>query len=408
MIIGLLGFLIYTSWQMSLALLVAAPVVSFVVKKASVKMRRSNQDLQTWTGRLTGLIEESLLAVKDIKIFGGHDNQQERFDDINKRLRHEQMRVIKIQSLNVPLVQILAAITIGIVILIGTQMSARDLLSPGEFVAYITAMGMIFDPVRRLTGVNATIQRGLAAAESIYEIFDQTLDNQRGHSRSHEALPKASLAIRDVTYSYPNAESPALDSVSFDVRPGESVALVGPSGSGKSSLIALIAGFLDPNDGEICINDEPLTQWPLAKRRRQLSLVGQQVNLFDASVADNIRFGWPDATDEEVREAARQAHALEFIEALPDGFNTQIGPFGNRLSGGQRQRIAIARAFIKDAPILLLDEPTSALDHKSREEVLKGLENLKANRTTLIISHQPESLLSIDRTIHLIGGKLSN
>ena len=407
MILGLLGFLIYTSWQMSLALLVAAPIVSFVVKKASVKMRSSNQDLQTWTGRLTGLIEESLLAVKDIKIFGGHDNQQERFDDINKRLRHEQMRVIKIQSLNVPLVQILAAITIGIVILIGTQMSARDLLSPGEFVAYITAMGMIFDPVRRLTGVNATIQRGLAAAESIYEIFDQTLDDQRGHSRSHEALPKASLTIDKVSFSYPNAESPALESVSFDVRPGESVALVGPSGSGKSSLIALIAGFLDPNSGEIRINDERLTEWPLAKRRRQLSLVGQQVNLFDATVADNIRFGWPDASDDDVREAARQAHALEFIEALPDGFDTQIGPLGSRLSGGQRQRIAIARAFIKDAPILLLDEPTSALDHKSREEVLKGLENLKANRTTLIISHQPETLLSIDRTVSLRDGVIT-
>ena len=404
MILGLLGFLIYTSWQMSLALLVAAPIVSFVVKKASVKMRRSNQDLQTWTGRLTGLIEESLLAVKDIKIFGGHDNQQEQFDDINKRLRHEQMRVIKIQSLNVPLVQILAAITIGIVILIGTQMSARDLLSPGEFVAYITAMGMIFDPVRRLTGVNATIQRGLAAAESIYEIFDQILDNQRGHSRSHDALPKASLAINAVTFSYPNAESPALDSVSFDIRPGESVALVGPSGSGKSSLIALIAGFQNPDSGEIRINDEPLTEWSLSKRRRQLSLVGQQVNLFDSTVADNIRFGWPDASDEAVREAALQAHALEFIEALPEGFDTPIGPFGNRLSGGQRQRIAIARAFIKDAPILLLDEPTSALDHNSREEVLKGLENLKANRTTLIISHQPETLLSIDRTVSLRDG----
>jgi len=392
---------------MSLALLIAAPVVSFVVKKASVKMRRSNQDLQTWTGRLTGLIEESLLAVKDIKIFAGHDNQQARFELINKRLRHEQMRVIKIQSLNVPLVQILAAITIGVVILIGTQMSARDLLSPGEFVAYITAMGMIFDPVRRLTGVNATIQRGLAAAESIYQIFDQTLDNQRGQSENYEALKRASLDVKDVTYRYSTAEELALDVVSFKVNPGESVALVGPSGSGKSSLIALIAGFLEPQDGEIRINKESLKDWPLAKRRRQLSLVGQQVTLFDASIADNIRFGWPEATDEQVQDAARQAHALEFIEALPEGFDTQIGPFGNRLSGGQRQRIAIARAFIKDAPILLLDEPTSALDHKSREEVLKGLENLKANRTTLIISHQPETLLSIDRTIHLIAGQLA-
>ena len=404
MILGLLGFLIYTSWQMSLALLIAAPVVSFVVKKASAKMRRSNQDLQTWTGRLTGLIEESLLAVKDIKIFGGHDNQQAQFDRINKRLRHEQMRVIKIQSLNVPLVQILAAITIGIVILVGTQMSARDLLSPGEFVAYITAMGMIFDPVRRLTGVNATIQRGLAAAESIYEVFDRALDNQRGQSKTYLALPTATLSIENVTFTYSGAEEPALNTVSLRVEPGESVALVGPSGSGKSSLIAIIAGFLDPDTGEIKINNESLRQWTLAKRRRQISLVGQQVNLFDTTVAENIRFGWPDATDDEVKEAADQANALKFIESLPDGFDTQIGSFGNRLSGGQRQRIAIARAFIKDSPILLLDEPTSALDHKSREDVLKGFENLKANRSTLIISHHPEALLSIDRTIQLVAG----
>ena len=408
MILGLLGFLIYTSWQMSLALLISAPVVSFVVRKASAKMRRSNQDLQTWTGRLTGLIEESLLAVKDIKIFGGHDNQQAQFDRINKRLRHEQMRVIKIQSLNVPLVQILAAITIGIVILVGTQMSARDLLSPGEFVAYITAMGMIFDPVRRLTGVNATIQRGLAAAESIYEVFDRALDNQRSQSKTYSALPTATLSIKNVTFTYPGAEDPALNKVSLKVEPGESVALVGPSGSGKSSVIGIIAGFLDPDTGEIKINNESLKQWTLAKRRRQISLVGQQVNLFDATVAENIRFGWPDATDDEVREAADQANALKFIESLPDGFDTQIGSFGNRISGGQRQRIAIARAFIKNSPILLLDEPTSALDHKSREDVLKGLENLKTNRSTLIISHQPEVLLSIDRTIQLVAGVIQD
>ena len=406
MILGLLAFLIYTSWEMSLALLVAAPIVSFVVKKASVKMRRSNQDLQTWTGRLTGLIEESLIAVKDIKIFGGHDNQQTRFDDINKRLRHEQMRVIKIQSLNVPLVQILAAITIGIVILIGTQMSAKDLLSPGEFVAYITAMGMIFDPVRRLTGVNATIQRGLAAAESIYAIFDQRLDAQRD-ADAYPAMSQVALQCEALTFQYPRAETKALIDVSFEIQAGETVALVGPSGSGKSSLIALIAGFIDPESGALYFDGDNVASWPLAQRRRQLSLVGQQVNLFDATILENIRFGRPDATEAQVREAARQAHALEFIESLPEGFETVVGPFGGRLSGGQRQRIAIARAFIKDAPILLLDEPTSALDHQSRAHVLRGLENLKANRTTLIISHQPETLLSIDRTLYLIDGHLT-
>ena len=406
MIIGLLGFLIYTSWQMSLALLVTAPIIWFIVKKASIKMRQSNQDLQTWTGRLTGLIEESLIAIRDIKIFGGHDIQQGLFNRINKRLRHEQMRVIKIQSLNVPLVQILAAVTIGIVILIGTQMSARNLLSPGEFVAYITAMGMIFDPVRRLTGVNATIQRGLAAAESIYEIFDQKLDEQRYESFTNDALKSAAVEVKRVNFAYPNSENKALSDVSFRVGPGESIALIGPSGSGKSSLVALIAGFIDAQTGEILFNEESIKDWPLSKRRRQLSLVSQEINLFNATVADNIRFGWPGAPKEAIHKAASQAHATEFIEALPNGFETSIGPLGNRLSGGQRQRIAIARAFLKNAPILLLDEPTSALDKKSREEVLKALEHLKADRTTLIISHHPESLLSIDRTISFDAGQV--
>ena len=406
MIIGLLGFLIYTSWQMSLALLVTAPIIWFIVKKASIKMRQSNQDLQTWTGRLTGLIEESLIAVRDVKIFGGHKIQQGLFNRINKRLRHEQMRVIKIQSLNVPLVQILAAVTIGIVILIGTQMSARNLLSPGEFVAYITAMGMIFDPVRRLTGVNATIQRGLAAAESIYEIFDQKLDEQRYESFTNDALKSAAVEVKRVNFAYPNSENKALSDVSFRVGPGESIALIGPSGSGKSSLVALIAGFIDAQTGEILFNEESIKNWPLSKIRRQLSLVSQEINLFNATVADNIRFGWPGAPEEAIHKAASQAHATEFIEALPNGFETSIGPLGNRLSGGQRQRIAIARAFLKNAPILLLDEPTSALDKKSREEVLKALERLKADRTTLIISHHPESLLSIDRTISFDAGQV--
>lgn len=407
MIFGLLAFLIYTSWQMSLALLISAPLVAYVVKKASIKMRKSNENLQTWTGRLTGLIEESLIAVRDIKIFAGHENQQNRFDQINKRLRHEQMRVIKIQSLNVPLVQILAAITIGVVILIGTHMSAHNLLTPGEFVAYITAMGMIFDPVRRLTGVNATIQRGLAAAHSIYEIFDQTLDQQRGQAEAFSSLKSASLAVKNVTFKYPNSDFAALKQVSFVIKSGESVALVGSSGSGKSSLIAMIAGFISPDSGEIMINDQELSFWSLAKRRRQISIVSQQINLFDTTVAENIRFGKPNATDKEIIEAARQANALEFIKTLPDGIETNVGPYGNRLSGGQRQRLAIARAFLKDAPILLLDEPTSALDHHSQENILEGLENLKVDRTTLIISHQPERLLSIDRTLFIEAGCLS-
>ena len=407
-IVGLLAFLIYTSWQMSMTLLIAIPAVWYVVKQASKRMRASNRSLQTWNGRLTGLIEESLAAVRDIKVFEGHSSRQSHFENINNQLFREQMRVTKVQALATPLIQILTAIVVGIVIVIGTQMSANNDLSPGEFVAFITAMGMVFSPIRRLTGITAVIQRGLAAAESIYAILDHPLDLQRSQSTRYETITRASIKFDSVTYQYPDSEKSAVTRLSFGISDGESIALVGPSGSGKTSVLSLIAGFIQPDSGTIFFNDEDISKWPHARRRRQLSYVSQQINLFDTTIFDNIRFGRPDATEEQVREAARQAHALKFIESLPDGFDTVIGPFGSRLSGGQRQRLAIARAFIKDAPILLLDEPTSALDRHSRDQVLRGLENLKANRTTLIISHQPETLLAINRTIYLVDGHLSS
>ena len=406
-ILGLLVFLIYTSWEMSITLLIATPAVFYIVKQANRRMRISNRSLQDWNGRLTGLIEESLAAVRDIKVFEGHSSRQNNFERINSHLFREQMRVTKVQALATPLIQTLTAIVIGIVIFIGTHLSVAGELSPGEFVAYITAMGMIFSPIRRLTGITAVIQRGLAAAESIYSVLDQPLDMQKSQVVEYKRLDRASIKFEQVTFQYPGADHAALSSVSFEIDHGESIALVGPSGSGKTSTLALIAGFVTPDHGTILFNEENVLSWPLGQRRRQLAYVSQQINLFDTTVAENIRFGKPDATEEEVHEAARQAHALKFIEALPEGFETQIGPFGSRLSGGERQRLAIARAFIKNAPILLLDEPTSALDHQSREHVLRGLENLKANRTTLIISHQPETLLSIDRTLYLIDGHLT-
>lgn len=407
-IMGLLIFLIYTSWQMSLTLLIAAPLVALIVRIANTKMRRSNHELQKWNGRLTGLIEESLAAIKDIKIFAGHKDRQTHFDRINNSLFREQMRVVKVQSLATPLIQILTAIVVGSVILVGTQMSANDQLSPGEFVAYITALGLIFTPLKRLTGITAVIQRGLAAADSIYAVLDQPHDNQKLLSKPEERLGTASISLEHIRFTYPGSETEALREITFQVYSGETVALVGPSGSGKTSVLAMIAGFIQPSVGTIRINDEDVSTWSLTKRRRQLSLVSQQINLFDGTIAENIAFGWPDASEEQIYEAARKANALDFINASPEGLATKIGPFGRRLSGGQRQRIAIARAFIKDAPILLLDEPTSALDHQSRDQVLRGLENLKANRTTLIISHQPETLLSINRTLYLVDGHLSS
>lgn len=400
-IIGLLSFLIYTSWQLTITLFIVTPIIVVIVKWASSRMRKSNKKLQEWIGIFTGLIEESLEAIRDIKIFSSHKERQKKFEFLNQKLLKEKMRVIKIQALNVPLVQTLAAMTIGVVIIIGTQMSVRSLLTPGEFVAYITAMGMIFDPVRRLTGVNSVIQRGLAAADSIYYVFDQPRDGQlieKSHSDKRQTI---TLALENVCFSYPDKKTIVLSNISFKINHGETLSIIGPSGSGKTTIFNIISGFLAPNSGRVLINGVDSHSLPLAKLRSFISLVGQNIHIFDASISENIKVGNRNATNEEIIEAAKQANALEFIEKLPHKFDYPCGRSGSQLSGGQKQRIAIARAILKNAPLLLLDEPTSSLDIITMNGVLESLEKLKSNRTTLIISHHPTNQLTLNRVISL-------
>lgn len=424
-LIGLLSFLFYTAWQLTFLVVAIAPLLAIIIRKASGKLRSSNIKVQGLVGRMNGLIEEALLGLKEIKIFQAHDQQQHQFQQTSQGLRKEQMRVVRVQAINVPLVQVLAACSVALVIYVASKMSANNQLTPGEFVAFIAAVSMVFEPVRRLTNVNAVLQRGLAAAQSIFSILDEKGESAPAdvsssteasplatHFASTPASPSAAAApgpsasrltghivFDQVSYSYPNAELAAIENLSLEVHPNEVVAIIGPSGSGKSTLLYLLAGFDQPTTGSISIDGQPLSQLPLQQLRHNIALVSQRVMLFDASIGENIRMGRPSATDDEVIQAAKAAHAWEFIQKLPQQLDTPLGSLGDRLSGGQRQRMAIARAFLKDAPILLLDEATSALDKESEQAVLDGLEQLMKGRTVLLVSHSPERLRGITRTI---------
>ncbi len=403
-IIGLTGYLIYTAWELTLVIVAIAPVVAWLIRVASRKLRGSNRDMQETTGRMTGMVEETLNGVREIKLFGTHEHEDRRFAAVSETLRQQTMRTVRVSAVNVPLVQVLAAAAVATVIWTAGSLSAQDKLSPGEFVSFVTAMSMLFEPIRRLTNINAVIQRGLAGAQSLFELLD-TPPEVDSASRSFPRA-KGELRFDDISFRYPGQTDFALRHFSLDVCPGQTVALVGASGSGKSTLVNLIARFHDVDDGRILLDGTPLAELPLAHLRQQLGWVGQQVVLFDDTIAANIAYGRPDASEADIRAAARAAHALEFIDKLPDGLATRVGANGSLLSGGQRQRIAIARAFLRDAPVLLLDEATSALDNESERAVKDALVELRRNRTVIVIAHRLSTIHDADLIVVMERGRI--
>jgi subfamily B ATP-binding cassette protein MsbA len=401
-IIGLTGYLIYTAWELTLVILAIAPIVAWLIRVASRKLRGSNREMQETTGRMTGMVEETLNGVREIKLFGTHDHEDARFASVSEQLRQQTMRTVRVSAINVPLVQVLAAAAVATVIWTASSLSAQDKLSPGEFVSFVTAMSMLFEPIRRLTNINAVIQRGLAGAQSIFELLDTPPEVDSASA----SLPRAKGELRfdDVSFRYPGQAELALQHFSLDVHPGQTVALVGASGSGKSTLINLIARFFEPGAGRILLDGTPLASLPLAHLRQQLGWVGQQVVLFDDSIAANIAYGRPDVSEADIVAAARAAHAMEFIDKLPQGLATRVGANGSQLSGGQRQRIAIARAFLRNAPILLLDEATSALDNESERAVKDALVELRKNRTVIVIAHRLSTIHDADKIVVMERG----
>jgi len=397
-VLGLLGWMLYLNWQLTLIALVVAPLVALSVWLFSGRLRQTSRRSQQEMGNITHVLEETLEGHKVVKIFGGQEYEQRRFYDATNRLRRFGMKQTIAASLNVPLVQLIAAIALATIIYIATQQSASDQITVGGFVSFITAMLMLLAPIKRLTGTNEALQRGLAAAEMVFDLLDRESEPDSGTIKIAHA--DGHLEFRNVSLQYDEGGANVLQDISLDITPGETVALVGQSGSGKTSLVNLIPRFYHPTQGDILLDGHRIDDIKLSSLRDNIAFVSQDVVLFNDTIAANIAYGSKAQTsEEEIVAAAEAAHAMEFIREMPLGLQTLVGENGVKLSGGQRQRIAIARAILKNAPILILDEATSALDTQSERHVQAALENLMQNRTTIVIAHRLSTIEKADRIV---------
>ena len=402
---GLLGWLLYLNWKLTLIALIVAPAMAYVVKLTARRLRAMSRETQRSMGELTHVLEETIECHKVIKVYGGQRYEAKRFESAAQRLRRFFMRLVVPEALATPASNSLAAVAVALIVYIALQESAANRATVGEFVSFITAMLMLIAPVKRLTEVNAPLQRGLAAAESVFGMIDTPIEEDRGTVKLGRA--KGDIVFERVGFTYPTRKEPALDDVNLHVRPGETVALVGGSGGGKTTLVNLLPRFYAPQVGRILLDGHDLQDLTLESLRANMALVSQEVVLFNDTIQANIAYGRQGAASEaEVIAAAEAAHAMDFIRESPQGLETMIGEKGLRLSGGQRQRLAIARALLKDAPLLILDEATSALDSESERHVQAALETLMQGRTTLVIAHRLSTIEHADRIVVLERGRM--
>jgi len=405
-LVGLLAYMLWLNWELTLLALVMAPLIVGVVRVVSIRLRNSSRSIQQAMGDVTQVLQESIEGHKVVKLFGGQQYEAARFSDQVNRVRRYTMKQVNAASASVPLVQLLAGGALAVIIYLATQQSSAHEITVGEFVSFITAMLMLTAPLKRITGVNEHLQRGLAAAESVFELIDRQGESDPGTL----AIPRARGEIRfeNVGFSYSPASPPAVESITLAIHPSETVALVGSSGSGKSTLANLVPRFYRPSSGRITLDGYDLEKLTLASLRTNIALVSQEVVLFNDTVAANIAYGAMRHTSgDDVIAAAEAAHAMDFIRAMPQGLQTMVGEKGVKLSGGQRQRLAIARALLKNAPVLILDEATSALDSESERHVQAALDTLMQGRTTLVIAHRLSTIEKADRIVVLDRGRIA-
>ncbi len=404
-IVGLLGLMLYLNWQLTLLAFVLMPVVAFLVRLISKRLRHINRTLQQKMGEMTHVLEEVITGNKVIKLFNGQDHEKTRFFQSANKVRQFKIKNVIAHTTSVQINQFLAVACLALMAYLAAQQSVADKFSVGAFVAFFGAMAMILSPLKKLTSINNELQRGLAAADSVFELLDQQAEVDQGNLSL--VAPKGELEWKHAHFHYGEEAIPTLDNIQLKVAPGENIALVGPSGSGKTTLASLIPLFYRPTSGEILIDGIDIRELPLSTLRSNVSLVSQDVFLFNDTIKANIAYGCNQgATDEVITEAAKAANALEFITTMPEGLETNIGDNGVRLSGGQRQRLAIARALLKDAPVLILDEATSALDTESEQLIQEAMERLREGRTTITIAHRLSTIENADRIAVLEKGKI--
>lgn len=403
-VVALLSLMAWHSWRLTLAFMLVGPLIGVVIGYVSRRFRRISRNIQTAMGDLTHVAEEAIGGQREVKIFGGQAHERARFESVNEDNFRLNLKETATRAASTPLIHFLVAIALAIIMYYAGLEGTKSHLSVGAFVSFLTAMLLLFQPLKALSDLNAVIQRGIAAGESVFSLLDTPSEPDKGGREL--TAPITAIRYQDVKFQYDSAPAPVVQNVSFEIGAGETVALVGRSGSGKTTLAQLLARLYEIGEGEILINGVDVREYRLSSLREQIAYVGQQVTLFNDTIAANIAYGLKDCSPENILEAAKAANAHEFIEQMTDGYDTWVGDNGVLLSGGQRQRIAIARALLKQSPILILDEATSALDAESERLVQDGLTQLMRNRTTLVIAHRLSTIENANRILVLEKGQL--
>ncbi len=403
-VISLLGWMIYLSWKLTLVLFIAAPLVYFVIRYATLRFRKLSYRIQNSVGDISARVEEAISAQQIVKLFTAEQSEIERFEVVNDKNRRNQTKFVAVKAVNTPLVQLIVGIAFAVVVYVAFHPSVKAGLTPGIFASYVTAVMSMLNSARKLTTINQILQAGIAASESVFDMIDQPLQKDEGKTKLLAC--KGEVEFKHVSFSYPLKKNKVLQNVSLCVKPNQMVAFVGKSGSGKSTLVKLIPRFYELQSGEISIDGHSINDITLKSLRDNISMVSQEVILFNDTIANNIAYAMPDKSREDVIKASQQAHAAEFIEKLPQKYDTLIGDKGLLLSGGQRQRLAIARALLKDAPILIMDEATSSLDSESEYHIQEALNELRKHRTTFVIAHRLSTIESADEIYVMDHGEI--
>ncbi|PYG51294.1 lipid A export permease/ATP-binding protein MsbA [Pantoea sp. AG1095] len=404
-IIGLFIMMFYYSWQLSLILIVLAPIVSFAIRTVSKRFRSISKNMQNTMGQVTTSAEQMLKGHKEVLIFGGQEVEAKRFSQVSNRMRQQGMKLVSASSISDPVIQLIASLALAFVLYAASFPSVMETLTAGTITVVFSSMIALMRPLKSLTNVNAQFQRGMAACQTLFSILDSEQEVDNGKREMDRA--KGDVEFRNVTFTYPGREIPALRDINLSLPAGKTVALVGRSGSGKSTMASLLTRFYDIDSGEILLDGHDLREYTLRSLRNQVALVSQNVHLFNDTVANNISYARNGQyTREQIEQAATMAHAMDFIQKMDNGLDTVIGENGVLLSGGQRQRIAIARALLRDCPILILDEATSALDTESERAIQAALDELQKNRTSLVIAHRLSTIEKADEIVVVEDGRI--
>ena len=403
-ILVLLITLFYMNWRLAVFCIIAAPLIGWLMRIANRSFRRYSERIQNSMGDITRVAKEAIDAHRLIKIFNAEDHQTERFEQVNEHNRASNMKLIRAKAVSNPVVQCIASIALASVLYVAIRQVFSHHMEVDDFFGFLTALMLIPSPLRSLVNMSGPLQQGIAAGQSVFEILDQPTEGSGGSIRLARA--RGDIEFRDVSFGYAGDKGDVLRNVSLRVRPGETVAIVGPSGSGKTTLVGLVPRFYDVQQGSVLLDGVDVRDYRLTDLRSQVSLVSQDVVLFNDTIRNNIAFNAVDKTQAQVEAAARAANVMEFVAEQPQGFDTPLADRGQNLSGGQRQRISIARALLKDSPILILDEATAALDNESERRVQQELAVLMQGRTTLVIAHRLSTVEGADRIIVLDQGRI--